>query len=61
MTPVDVVPSSGVTWGFSGTDIFSNAQSIVTSVGPYVLLGIAVMFAPKLISIIKGVFRGRKA
>lgn len=56
-----VVPTSGVSYGFTGGDIFSNAQSIVTSVGPYVLLGIAVVFAPKLISIIKGVFRGRRA
>jgi len=53
---MNVIPTSGVTWGFQASDIFSNAQYLVTGVAGFVVLLIALMFAPKLVSFIKGIF-----
>ena len=55
-----VIPTTGISFGFTGSDVFSNAVLIVGSLATFIILGLAVQFTPRLISIIKGVFgRGR--
>lgn len=46
---------SGITidWGFSPADIFSNGMTLVVSLALFVLLGIAMMYAPALIKLIR--------
>lgn len=53
---MNVVPSSGVSWGFSASDIFSNSQSMVASVAGFIVLIIAVAFGRRFVGFIKGVF-----
>ncbi len=53
---MNVIPQSGVTFGFSAGDIVSNAGALVTSVAGFILLAMAMMFAPMLVRFIKGVF-----
>lgn len=45
----------GVTtsWGFEAADVWSNVMSVVGSVAPFLLLGIAVIFAPKAFALIR--------
>jgi hypothetical protein len=59
MGSTTVIPSSGVSWGFSASDIFSNSTSMVSSVAGFILLILAIRFAPQLVGFIKGVF-GRR-
>ena len=54
-----VIPSTGINFGFTGSDILTNSTALVGGLATFVILGLAVAFAPKLISVIKGVFRGR--
>ena len=55
-----VIPASGISFGFTDADVFSNAVLIVGSLATFIILGLAVQFTPRIISIIKGVFgRGR--
>lgn len=51
---------SGLSLPFSVADILSSVNSILGWVGPFVLLAIALGFAPKIIGFIKGLF-GRAA
>ncbi len=53
---VNVIPQSGVSFGFSAGDVVSNAGALVSSVAPFVLLAMALMFAPMMVRFIKGVF-----
>lgn len=50
----------GVTtsWGFEAGDIWSSVMSVVGSVAPFLLLGIAVAFAPKAFTIIRKAVSG---
>lgn len=57
----DLFTGTTVDWGFTATDIFTNGMALVKSVGPYVLLGIAVLFVPKLISIIRNATGAKKS
>lgn len=51
-----------IDWGFNAGDIWTNSMFIVASLSTFILLGLAVAFAPQIISLIKGVLRrGRKA
>lgn len=45
----------GVTtsWGFTAGDVWGSVMSVVGSVAPFLLLGIAVAFAPKAFALIK--------
>lgn len=45
----------GVTtsWGFEAGDVWSSVMSVVTSLAPFLLLGIAVAFAPKVFGLIR--------
>lgn len=49
----------GVTlnWGFDAADIVSNGATLLGSLGGFVLLGLAVYFAPKLIDLVKNAAR----
>ncbi len=51
-----VIPVSGVNWGFQAADVLSNSAALVSALGGFVLLSLAVGFAPDLIRLIKGVF-----
>lgn len=49
-------------WGFTGADIWSNGMLIVGSLATFVLLGIVVKFAPRIIKVIwSALFGGGKA
>lgn len=53
-----VIPATGINFGFTGSDVLNNSASLVEGLATFVILGLAVAFAPKLIGIIKGIFRG---
>lgn len=53
---MQVIPSTGISFGFTGTDILSNSSALVVGLASFVILAVAVAFAPRLISLIKGVF-----
>lgn len=39
---------------FTATELLENTMSFIKLLGPFVLLGIAVMFTPRIITVIKG-------
>jgi len=41
-----------IDWGFDAGDIFSNGMFLVGTVAGFVLLGLAIRYVPRLISII---------
>ncbi len=53
---MNVIPSTGISFGFTANDIVTNAGALVGSVAGFILLAMALMFAPKLVGFIKGVF-----
>lgn len=54
--------SSGVSFGFSMGDILASAGGLLTSVGPYVAVGLAFILAPWFIRLIKDAFtKSRRA
>jgi len=52
MNIFESVPS--IDWGFTAADIFSNAIFIVGSLAAFVLLGLAINYAPAIIDTIRG-------
>jgi hypothetical protein len=52
---VQVIPASGLNWGFTASDLLNNAVSLYSSVAGFIILILAVMFAPRLVRFIKGV------
>lgn len=42
-----------INWGFTAGDIFSNGMVLVGSLAIFVLLGIAMAYAPQLINLIR--------
>ncbi|MGG5253532.1 hypothetical protein ACQYAD_08555 [Neobacillus sp. SM06] len=48
-----VVDFTGVTLPFSASDLLSSAMGFLGVVGPFVLLGLAIVFVPKIISVIR--------
>lgn len=56
---MSVIPATGISFGFTGSDVLTNSTDLVAGLATFVILGIAVAFAPRLISLIKGIFRGR--
>ena len=50
---------TGVTLPFGIPELLQSANGLLTLLGPFVLLGIAVVFAPKLIGLIKGAMANR--
>lgn len=57
----NVVIPSGIDWGFSGSDLWSNAMAVVSSLTPYVLIALAIALAPRVLGVLKGLFRSRRA
>ncbi|WP_458414535.1 hypothetical protein ACNQFZ_06620 [Schinkia sp. CFF1] len=50
---------SGVTLPFNATDLLQSAMGLVGLVGTFVLLGVAIAFAPRIVSFIKGAITSR--
>lgn len=42
-----------INWGFTAGDIFSNGMALVVSLAAFVLMGLAIAYAPQLIKLIK--------
>lgn len=51
---MDLFTGVTIAWGFTPADIFTNGMTLVGSVAAFVVLGIAIAYVPKLISVIKG-------
>lgn len=49
---------SSLNWGFSPQDLLSNAMTLVGGLGQFILLGVAVAFAPLLIRLIRNAIVG---
>lgn len=50
---------SGVTMPFSVNDLLNSTMGLVGLVGSFVLLGVAIAFAPRIVSFIKGAITSR--
>ena len=50
---------SSVTLPFSVADLLSTGMELLTVLGPFVLLGLAIMFVPKLIGLIRNAASSR--
>lgn len=48
-----MVDFSGVSLPFSASDLLSSAMGLLGVLGPFVLLGLALAFTPKIISVIR--------
>lgn len=48
---------TGITLPFTAGDTLSGGASLLTVVGPFVLLGLAFLVVPKIIKIIVGAFK----
>lgn len=53
---MSVIPASGVSWGFTASDIFSNSQALFSSVAGFIVLMLALVFGKRLVGFIRGVF-----
>lgn len=51
---------SSITLPFSATDLLGTAMSLVTLLGPFILLGVALSFAPRIVSFFKNGLSARK-
>jgi hypothetical protein len=63
MTGGNAISFSGITLPFNVTDLISSGNGLLGIVGGFVLLGLAFVFVPKIIKVIRGAFSGgsRKA
>ncbi|HHY72269.1 MAG TPA: hypothetical protein GX497_03410 [Bacillus bacterium] len=52
---------SGVTMPFSANDLLNSSMGLIGLVAAFVLLGIAIGFAPRIVNFIKGAILGRKS
>lgn len=52
---------AGVTIPFTAAEMLTAAFEFITLLGPYILVGLAIMLTPQIVAIIKGVMgrRGR--
>lgn len=48
-----MVDFSGVSLPFSAGDLLSSSMGLLGVLGPFVLLGLALLFTPKIISVIR--------
>lgn len=53
---MQIIPVTGINFGFTGQDVLNNAALIVSGLSSFVILVLAVSFAPKLIGVIRSVF-----
>jgi len=56
---MQTVDFTGVTLPFSVSDLLGTAMDLLGLLGPFVLLGLAVMFTPKLIGVIRNAAASR--
>lgn len=61
-TETAAIDFSGVSLPFDVADLLDSAMGLIGVLGPFVLLGLAIVFTPKLISIIRraAATRGRE-
>ena len=48
-----MIDLSGVQMPFNISDLLQSAMGLITTIGPFVLLGIIVIFAPQIIDFLK--------
>jgi hypothetical protein len=48
---------SGVSFGITPADLVTSAVSFITAFGPWLLLGLVVIFAPYMVSFIKSIIK----
>ena len=53
---MQVIPISGLSLNFSGTDILHNSWTLLMLLGTFVVLAMAVPFTSQLVSLIKRIF-----
>ncbi|SDW82119.1 hypothetical protein SAMN04489725_11611 [Alicyclobacillus hesperidum] len=58
---MSVISASAVNWGFTSNDVLSNSMALFSTLAGFVLLGIAIAFAPRLITLIKSAILGRSS
>ena len=46
---------TGITLPFTAAEMLSAAFEFVTLLGPFVLVGLAIMLTPRIVSVIKGI------
>jgi hypothetical protein len=56
--PIDLFNGVVLSWGFSAADIVTNSVFIVGALAAFVLLGIAISYAPIWIKTIKDAVKG---
>ncbi len=60
MTPggpiMTIIPQSGINWGFTPSDVITNAGKLVSGVSGFLLLILAFMIAPSLIDFLHSIF-----
>lgn len=54
-----MIDFSGVSLSFGVGELFTGVMGLLGIVGPFVLIGLAVMFAPKIIELVKGALETR--
>jgi hypothetical protein len=54
---------TGVSFGITPADLISSAANFISAFGPWLLLGLVVVFAPYMVSFIKSLIKknGRRA
>ncbi|RIV28816.1 hypothetical protein D2Q93_02140 [Alicyclobacillaceae bacterium I2511] len=57
---MSVIPSSGISFGFTPGDLLTNSSALVTSVAGFVLLALAFPVAMWFVHFIKGVLASRR-
>ncbi len=56
-----VIPASGINFGFTGADVWNNSMLIVSSLGTFVMIALAITFTPRIIGVLKRLFGGGRA
>lgn len=54
-----VIGSTALNWGFTAQDVLSNSVTLFGTLAAFVLLGLAIAFAPRLISLVRMAIVGR--
>ncbi|WP_258109627.1 hypothetical protein [Alicyclobacillus sp. SP_1] len=56
-----IIPSSGIDWGFSASQLLSNSAALYESIAGFVILALAFPVGRLLIRFIKSLFTNSKA
>lgn len=49
---------TSIDWGFSASDLWTNGMFIVKSLATFIVLGIVIRFAPRIIGLVRGAATG---